>query len=113
MIENVGELLPPARLMLTPGPSNMDPRVYRALATPLVLWPQPAAPSALATLYASFTVSHHLFGGLLWFGLIAWSLARTGGLLSQATGASRSALAGRGTSSLGRTRSPDTNAAPQ
>jgi hypothetical protein len=84
-----------------------------ALATPLVLWPQPAAPSALATLYASFTVSHHLFGGLLWFGLIAWSLARTGGLLSQATGASRSALAGRGTSSLGRTRSPDTNAAPQ
>jgi alanine-glyoxylate transaminase/serine-glyoxylate transaminase/serine-pyruvate transaminase len=36
MIENVGELLPPARLMLTPGPSNMDPRVYRALATPLV-----------------------------------------------------------------------------
>jgi alanine-glyoxylate transaminase / serine-glyoxylate transaminase / serine-pyruvate transaminase len=36
MIQNVGELLPPARLMLTPGPSNMDPRVYRALATPLV-----------------------------------------------------------------------------
>jgi alanine-glyoxylate transaminase / serine-glyoxylate transaminase / serine-pyruvate transaminase len=36
MIDNVGELLPPARLMLTPGPSNMDPRVYRALATPLV-----------------------------------------------------------------------------
>src|SRR6202167_6101474 len=36
MTENFGELLPPARLMLTPGPSNMDPRVYRALATPLV-----------------------------------------------------------------------------
>ena len=36
MIETVGELLPPARLMLTPGPSNMDPRVYRAMATPLV-----------------------------------------------------------------------------
>jgi alanine-glyoxylate transaminase/serine-glyoxylate transaminase/serine-pyruvate transaminase len=32
----IGELLPPPRLMLTPGPSNMDPRVYRALATPLV-----------------------------------------------------------------------------
>src|SRR5207245_5991624 len=29
-------LLPPTRLMLTPGPSSMDPRVYRALATPLV-----------------------------------------------------------------------------
>jgi len=36
MTEFVGELLPPARLMLTPGPSCMDPRVYRALATPLV-----------------------------------------------------------------------------
>jgi alanine-glyoxylate transaminase/serine-glyoxylate transaminase/serine-pyruvate transaminase len=32
----IGELNPPVRLMLTPGPSSMDPRVYRALATPLV-----------------------------------------------------------------------------
>lgn len=30
------ELLPPTRLMMTPGPSSVDPRVYRALATPLV-----------------------------------------------------------------------------
>ncbi len=36
MSEQIGELLPPARLMLTPGPSMMDPRVYRAMATPLV-----------------------------------------------------------------------------
>jgi alanine-glyoxylate transaminase/serine-glyoxylate transaminase/serine-pyruvate transaminase len=36
MSEQIGELLPPPRLMLTPGPSNMHPRVYRALATPLV-----------------------------------------------------------------------------
>jgi alanine-glyoxylate transaminase / serine-glyoxylate transaminase / serine-pyruvate transaminase len=36
MTETIGELLPPARLMLTPGPSCMDPRVYRALAAPLV-----------------------------------------------------------------------------
>lgn len=36
MNEIIGELLPPARLMLTPGPSCVDPRVYRALATPLV-----------------------------------------------------------------------------
>ena len=36
MTDHFGELLPPTRLMLTPGPSNMDPRVYRALATPLV-----------------------------------------------------------------------------
>jgi len=36
MNEPIGELLPPPRLMMTPGPSNLDPRVYRALATPLV-----------------------------------------------------------------------------
>ncbi|MBI3668817.1 MAG: alanine--glyoxylate aminotransferase family protein [Acidobacteria bacterium] len=36
MSEQIGELLPPPRLMLTPGPSCVDPRVYRALATPLV-----------------------------------------------------------------------------
>ncbi len=31
-----GDLTPPNRLMLTPGPSSVDPRVYRALSTPLV-----------------------------------------------------------------------------
>jgi alanine-glyoxylate transaminase / serine-glyoxylate transaminase / serine-pyruvate transaminase len=36
MTQHVGELTPPVRLMLTPGPSSMDPRVYRAMATPLV-----------------------------------------------------------------------------
>jgi alanine-glyoxylate transaminase/serine-glyoxylate transaminase/serine-pyruvate transaminase len=36
MTQHVGELNPPVRLMLTPGPSSIDPRVYRALATPLV-----------------------------------------------------------------------------
>jgi alanine-glyoxylate transaminase/serine-glyoxylate transaminase/serine-pyruvate transaminase len=36
MTDIVGELLPPNRLMLTPGPSCMDPRVYRALGTPIV-----------------------------------------------------------------------------
>jgi alanine-glyoxylate transaminase/serine-glyoxylate transaminase/serine-pyruvate transaminase len=36
MNEIIGELSPPARLLLTPGPSCMDPRVYRALAAPLV-----------------------------------------------------------------------------
>jgi alanine-glyoxylate transaminase / serine-glyoxylate transaminase / serine-pyruvate transaminase len=36
MTEMIGELVPPTRLMLTPGPSCMDPRVYRAMATPLV-----------------------------------------------------------------------------
>ncbi len=32
----IGELLPPERLMLTPGPSCVDLRVYRAMAAPLV-----------------------------------------------------------------------------
>jgi alanine-glyoxylate transaminase/serine-glyoxylate transaminase/serine-pyruvate transaminase len=36
MTEKLGELIPPTRLMLTPGPSCVDPRVYRAMATPLV-----------------------------------------------------------------------------
>jgi alanine-glyoxylate transaminase / serine-glyoxylate transaminase / serine-pyruvate transaminase len=34
--EEIGELLAPTRLMMTPGPSSMHPRVYRGLATPLV-----------------------------------------------------------------------------
>lgn len=36
MTEIIGELLPPERIMLTPGPSCIDPRVYRAMAAPLV-----------------------------------------------------------------------------
>ena len=36
MNEIIGELLPPARLLMTPGPSCMDPRVYRAMSAPLV-----------------------------------------------------------------------------
>ncbi len=36
MKPNIGDLNPPNRLMLTPGPSSVDPRVYRALSTPLV-----------------------------------------------------------------------------
>ncbi len=36
MMNPMAELQPPTRLMLTPGPSCMNPRVYRALATSLV-----------------------------------------------------------------------------
>lgn len=36
MAEMMGELLAPDRLMLTPGPSMVDPRVYRAMAAPIV-----------------------------------------------------------------------------
>jgi alanine-glyoxylate transaminase/serine-glyoxylate transaminase/serine-pyruvate transaminase len=34
--ELIGELLPPQRLMMTPGPSCVDPRVYRAMSAPIV-----------------------------------------------------------------------------
>ena len=36
MMNPTDELRPPTRLMLTPGPSCMSPRVYRALAMPVV-----------------------------------------------------------------------------
>jgi alanine-glyoxylate transaminase/serine-glyoxylate transaminase/serine-pyruvate transaminase len=36
MPDPMDELRPPTRLMLTPGPSCVSPRVYRALAAPLV-----------------------------------------------------------------------------
>src|SRR6267154_1701335 len=36
MMNPMDELHPPTRLMLTPGPSCMSPRVYRALASPVV-----------------------------------------------------------------------------
>jgi alanine-glyoxylate transaminase/serine-glyoxylate transaminase/serine-pyruvate transaminase len=36
MSEEIGELLAPSRLMMTPGPCSIDPRVYRAMSTPLV-----------------------------------------------------------------------------
>src|ERR1700729_461161 len=36
MKEMIGELSPPARIMLTPGPSCLDRRVYRALGMPIV-----------------------------------------------------------------------------
>ena len=36
MSNPIGELHPPTRLMMTPGPCSVDPRVYRALATPIV-----------------------------------------------------------------------------
>jgi alanine-glyoxylate transaminase / serine-glyoxylate transaminase / serine-pyruvate transaminase len=36
MTQEIGELLAPYRLMMTPGPCSIDPRVYRAMSTPLV-----------------------------------------------------------------------------
>ncbi len=36
MSTEVGELISPPRILLTPGPSLMDPRVYRAMSAPIV-----------------------------------------------------------------------------
>src|ERR1700674_3039052 len=36
MSDPMDELRPPTRLMLTPGPSCLNPRVYRAMCSPLV-----------------------------------------------------------------------------
>ena len=36
MTNPIGELNPPTRLMMTPGPCSIDPQVYRALAMPIV-----------------------------------------------------------------------------
>lgn len=52
------------------------------LVTPLVEWPLSISQSSVTTLYTSFGVSHLLFGGLLWFGLVAWWLAKPGQLPS-------------------------------
>ena len=55
-----------------------------ALVTPLVGWPWSIPNSLLMTVYRTMIMSHLLMGGLIWFGLIAYSLARTGGLLASA-----------------------------
>ena len=36
MTNAIGELNPPTRLMMTPGPCSIDPQVYRALSMPIV-----------------------------------------------------------------------------
>src|SRR5215510_7955558 len=36
IMETAGELTPSARILLGPGPSNVHPRVLKALSTPLV-----------------------------------------------------------------------------
>jgi hypothetical protein len=57
-----------------------------ALVTPLVGWPWSIPNPLLMTVYRTIIMSHLFLGGLIWFGLIAYSLARTGGLLSSADG---------------------------
>lgn len=90
-------LLIPAAFFLKTQARLTTPRFERiigwtaiTLVTPVVLWTQSITHSTVMTIYASFIVSHYLFGGLLWFGLIAWWLARTGGLLTEASSVSAS-----------------------
>lgn len=45
------------------------------LVTPLVVWPLTLSNPDLMTVYRTLVVSHPLFGGLLWFGLVTWWLA--------------------------------------
>lgn len=95
-------LLIPAAFFLKVQARLATPRLARIigwaaiiLVTPVVLWTQSVTHSTVMTVYASFIVSHYLFGGLLWFGLIAWWLARTGGLLAAASSVSASSEAPR------------------
>lgn len=50
-----------------------------SLVTPLVIRPNSLGHLGDTTAYKMFFVSHLLFGGLLWFGVVAWWLARSGG----------------------------------
>jgi len=49
-----------------------------ALITPLIGWTGAYENPLIMTGYRIFYVSHLLFGGILWFGLIAWWLHRSG-----------------------------------
>ena len=40
--EHLGDLNVPSRLLLGPGPSNVHPRVYRAMMTPVIGYLDPA-----------------------------------------------------------------------
>ena len=53
-----------------------------ALIMPPLSWLEPSNP-LVAKFYVSVFVSHFLFGGLLWFGLLGWRLARSGGWLTR------------------------------
>ena len=77
-------LLMPAAFFLGSAQLSSQTQVMRwlpwlaiALVTPLVVWPWSFSNPALAMLYRSFAASNLLYGGLLWFGLVAWWLARS------------------------------------
>lgn len=61
--------------------------------TPLNGWPTLISNPLLMGIYRSLFMSHMLWGGLIWFGLIAWWLASKGGYLANKWGQERSAPA--------------------
>jgi alpha-1,2-mannosyltransferase len=60
-----------------------------ALVAPIIDLPWSFSNPFLMTMYRSIFLSHLLFGGLLWFGLIAWGLSRSGDFLSLSGRSSR------------------------
>jgi hypothetical protein len=75
-------MLLPAAFFLAPGSALAASAARRALGWAAILLTTPAvlviafANPGLMEAYARFGVSYLLFGGLLWFGLLAWSRAR-------------------------------------
>ncbi|APT58747.1 hypothetical protein RGI145_18185 [Roseomonas gilardii] len=75
-------MLLPAAFFLAPGSALAASPARRALGWAAILLTTPAvlviafANPGLMEAYARFGVSYLLFGGLLWFGLLAWSRAR-------------------------------------
>ena len=80
-------LLIPTAFFLGSRPAFPPSRVARSVGwlaifavTPLVInpavqWPWQGSNAVLSQAYSSFAVSNLFFGGLLWFGLVAWWLA--------------------------------------
>lgn len=86
-------LLMPTAFFLAGRPSPLSETPARwagwtaiVLVTPIIDLPWSFSNPFLSTVYQSVFLSHLLFGGLVWFGLIAWGLSRTGGLLPLSDG---------------------------
>lgn len=62
-----------------PLPARIAGWLAIALVTPVQLDPTAVSNTLLGQIYKSLLVSHYFFGGLLWFGLMAWWLCRSGG----------------------------------
>lgn len=83
-------LVPAAFLLGQDSPLHKSRRVQWialaivAMVTPLIGTPWQIPASPVFAFYRTVAMSHLFYGGLLAFGLVAWWLARTGGLLKSA-----------------------------